>query len=435
LRLVILGLGTGGFASLLSARKTDFKAEITVIDEKEFDLLHPCGFPYALEGLLEFENLKHNIGLERMKIKKIKGKTEKIDAENKKVSVNGKEIEFDSLIISVGAVPLIPPIKGIKELSGKKVFCVHSIEETKKLNEKIEKGKTAIVIGAGAIGLETAFALNKKGMKVKVIEAAPQILGKAFDLEMAVIAEEFLKEKDIEILTGKKVSETTEKSVFVEGKEIPADLIILSAGIKPNTDFLKDSGIELSDKGFIKVNEFLETNKKGIFAAGDSIEIPNIINKKAIAVGLANSAYSQGLIAGPNALGKQKKYSGTTLTFVSVLGELEIAATGFTKAFAEKQGIETVEAKAKGKNKYNWFPGSKELTVKLVAEKNSGKIIGCQAIGKDAFVRVNVISATIKAGMTAEELSGVELAYCPPLSETHDILLLADELLKRKLEK
>ncbi|MFH1588579.1 MAG: FAD-dependent oxidoreductase [Candidatus Diapherotrites archaeon] len=432
-RLVIAGLGSAGFASLLSAKKTDPKAEITVVDEKEFDLLHNCGLPYALEGILPLDDLKHDINAERMNVKIIREKALKIDVKERKVLTKSNQIEFDALIISTGASALIPPIKGITEFSDK-IHLVHNFRDTSKLDKLIEKNKQAVVIGAGAIGLETAFALNKKGMKVKVIEGNESILNKSFDKEMALIAENYLKEKGIEILTGKKVEEIKENSVIAEGKEIKADLIILSTGIKPNTKLAEEAGIELGKKG-IKVNEFLETSEKGIFAVGDVIEVPNLINGKKSCVGLANSAYLQGLTAGKNALGTKEKYPGTNFTFVTLLGEIEVASTGFNKEFAESQGIQVVEAKVKGKNKYDWFPDSKELTVKLVVEKKSRKIVGCQAIGKDAYVRVNVVSTAIKAGMTIDELSKVELAYCPPLSEAYDVLLLTAELVKRKLER
>lgn len=437
-KLVVVGLGSGGFAALLSAKKFDPKSEITVIDEKDFDLLHNCGLPYALEGILSLDDLKHDINAERMNVKVIRGKAEKIDVKRKKVIIKKRidakeEVEFDSLIIAAGSLPLIPEIKGIKELIGKNVFSVHSFDETKKLNEQIEKGRKAIVVGAGAVGLETAFALNKRGMKIKVIERAENVLAKSLDKEMALIIENYLNEQGIELLTGKKVEEIKENSAVVEGKEIKADLIVLSTGIKPNTILAEEAGIELGEKG-IKVNEFLETSEKNIFAAGDAIEVPNIINGKTVCVGLANSAYLQGLIAGKNALGKKEKYSGTSLTFVSVLGKLEIASTGFTKEFAESQGITVVDAKIKGKNKYDWFPKAKELTVKLVVEKNSRKVLGCQAIGKDAFARINVVSTAIKGNLTIDDLSNVELAYCPPLSEAHDVLLLTAELIKRKLK-
>ncbi|MFH1588667.1 MAG: FAD-dependent oxidoreductase [Candidatus Diapherotrites archaeon] len=432
-KLVIIGLGSGGFAALLSAKKFNSKAEITVIDEKSFDLLHPCGLPYALEEILPMKNLKHDINAERMNVKMVKGKAVKIDVKNKKIITdNKKEIEFDSLIIAIGAKPFIPPIKGIQEFLGKTVFTVHSLNDAELINASCIKEKNAVVIGAGAIGLETAIALNKRGLKVKIIEAMPNVLSRAMDKDMVSGIEEYLKEKGIELLLGKKVEEIKEKSVIAEGQEIECDLIVLSAGIKPNIELAKESGITLGEKA-VKVNEFMQTNFEEIYAVGDLVEVPNMINEKKLNVGLANSAYLQGLIAGRNALGAKEKYAGTALTFVTVLGALEIASTGFTKEFAESQGIKVIDARIKGKNKYDWFPGAKELTVKVLINEETKKIIGAQAVGKDAYVRINIVSTAIKAGMTLDELLGVELAYCPPISEAYDVLLLACEMVKRKM--
>jgi len=434
-KLVIIGLSSAGFAALLSARKFDPKSEITVIDEKPFDLLHPCGLPYALEGKMPFEDLKHDIGTKKMRIKKITGKATKIDTQKKIIIVNDKdEGGYDSLIIATGSSPVIPPIEGAKELLGKTVFTVHSFNDTKELDKIASKGKTAVIIGAGAIGLEVGFALKERGLEVKIIEALPQILPRCLDNDMVGVVEKHLNEKGILTLTGKKVEKIQEDSIIVEGGKIECDVVVLCVGIKPNVELAKEAGIQLGEKG-IKVNEFLETSTKNIFAAGDVTEVPNTINKKAVSIGLANSAYLQGLVAGQNALGKKSKYMGTSMTFVTVLGDLEVASTGFNKAFAELNKINVLDGRAKGKNKYDWFPGAKELIVKVLVDKKTRKVIGCQAIGKDAYMRINVVSTAINAGMTIDDLFQVELAYCPPISEARDLLFLACDLAKRKMEK
>jgi len=434
-RLIILGLGSAGFAALLSAKKFRSDTEIIIIDKKNFDLLHPCGLPYALEGILPFDSLMHDIGAERMNIKIIRGEATKIDAKNKEVHVNNDQIlQYDKLVITSGASPFVPPIKGAKELCGKNVFTVYTLEDIKELNSKAEEGKTAIVIGAGAIGLEVAIALKEKGLNIKIIETMPQILPRAFDSDMALLVENYLKERGIEVLLGKKVEEMRENAVTVDGNEVKCDLVVLSTGIRANTRIAEEAGIAIGEKN-IKVNEYLQTNFEDIYAAGDVVEIPNIIDGKTIGVGLANAAYLQGLIAGQNALFAKRKYAGTSLTFVSVVGKIEVASTGFTKSFAEKQGIKVIESRVKGKNKYEWYPGAKELTVKILADAETGRILGAQAVGEDAYIRINVIATAIRAGMKVDELTDVELAYCPPISEAYDVLMLAAELAKRKIKR
>lgn len=432
-KIVILGLGSAGFAALLSARKFDPSTDITVIDEKPFDLLHVCGLPYALKGTVPFEKLRHDIGAERMGIKIVRGRATKIDAKKKKVIVDGKkEVGFDSLIIATGAKPIIPSIEGAKELLGKKVFTVHTLEDTMLLDKAAAKGRKAVVIGAGAVGLEVGTSLEERGLKVKIVEAMPNVMPAVLDPDMASIVEDYLKEKGIELLLGKMVEKITEKGVTVEGKEIDAELVVLAVSVKANFDLAKEAGVAIGENG-ISVNEYMQTNFRDIYAVGDVAEAPNLINGKKVVAGLANSAYLQGLLAGQNALGARNKYSGTSLTFVSVLGELEIASTGFNKAFAESSGIKVVEGRAKGKNKYRWFPGAADLVIKILVNKENRKIIGAQAVGKDALGRINAVSAAISAGMTIDDFCQLELAYCPPVSETYDILLVAADLAKRKL--
>lgn len=432
-RLVIVGLSTGGFAALLSARKFDPGAEITVVDEKPFDLLHVCGLPYALEGIMPLENLKHDIGAARMGVKIVRGKARGIDAKNKKLFVGeDNELDYDSLIIATGASALVPPIPGVKELLGKNVFTVYGYNDTVELEKACAFAKKAVVIGGGAIGLEVAVSLRKKGLSVTVVEAEDNVLPRAVDADMAVIVEGCLKASGIELLLGASAEKVTEKSVFAGGIWIECDIVVLSVGISPNTLLAQAAGAEKNGRG-LKVDEYLKTNLRDVYAVGDVIDAPNIVNGGALGVGLANSAYIQGTIAGQNALGGKKKYAGTSVTFVTVLGALEVASTGFNKSLAEKNGISVVETRARGKNKYDWYPGAEELTVKILADAKTKKIIGCQAIGKDAYARINVVSTAIRAGMRVDELLDVELAYCPPLSEAYDILMVAAELAKRKL--
>ncbi|HZX19565.1 MAG TPA: FAD-dependent oxidoreductase [archaeon] len=434
-KLVIIGLSSGGFGALLVAKKFDPKAEITVIDKKPFDLLHMCGLPYALEGIMPLEDLKHDVGLERMRVKKIQGIATKINTQKKLVFVEGKEsVPYDSVIISTGATPLIPQIDGVDELLGKKIHTVYNYDDTKKLDSAIQKGKKAVVIGGGPIGLEVGIALHARGMHVKIIEAMPKILPKALDADMVGQIEEYFAKKGIEILSEKKVTKISKDAIFIEEEKIDCDLVVLNVGVKPNTKLAKESGIELGQRG-VKVDRFFRTSAENVFAIGDLVEVPNMVDGNTLTVGLANSSYMQGMIAAENALGGKREYAGTALTFTTVLGDLEVASTGLAKNFAETQGIKVVDARAKGKNKYDWYPGAQELTIKILVNESTGKIVGCQAVGKDAYHRVNVVSTAIRAGMTVNQLADVEMAYCPPLSEAHDILLLTCELVKRKLAR
>jgi NADH oxidase (H2O2-forming) len=433
-KLVILGLGSAGFATIMAFRKKDPLGKITVIDDKDFDLFHNCGLPYALEGAISsFENLKHKLELERLKVELVRGKVQKVDTQKKEIILGEKKIYYDSLIISTGARAFIPPIKGAKELLGKSVFFVETIESTMRLQEKAKNSKSAVVIGAGAIGLETAGALRGMGLETTVIEMNGSIFPRALDEDVGKLLEEKLSQKGIKIITSKSASEITEKGVKIEETVIECDLVVLTAGIKPNTEFLEGTGIK-TENGFVPVNDFMETSIERVYAAGDVALVKNFITKKSFSTGLATSAYLQGLIAGENAVGGKKKYGGTTSTFVSVLGETEVASAGITSKQAREEKIDFVEAKVTGKNRPEWFGNAKELTIKLIAEKETEKIIGCQTLGENGYVRVNVVSAGIQKELTVNELLETELAYCPPVADTYDLLLVCAGVLKRRIE-
>lgn len=433
-KIVILGLGAAGFAAALAAKKQDRKAEITIIDEKDFDLLHKCGLPFVLEGKIkDLSKLKHSINAEGMGIRVLsncsvnkiefivpngssRAQTNKkiINYLNKKDNKN-KSIGYDKLIIATGSKPNIPLLKTDNE-----IFTVHKIDDTKKLEENVKKGRKAIVVGASAIGLETSVALKKKGMEVKVIDMFDSTFPKAIDKDMSEIVEDRLKANGIKLELGKKVSELKEKAI-----------IVMATGVLPNVTFLEGSLIKINKLG-IEVNEKMETSVKDVYAAGDCCGVNSLINKEKWNSVLANNAYREGVIAGSNAAGGNKKFNGILGTFVSIIDDIEVAATGFNSFFAEQYGIKTVIGKAKGKNRPEWYGPAKELVVKLIADEK-GKVIGGQAIGEGAKERVNIIAAAIKGGFTLKDIAELELAYCPAVSDYYDVLVIAAEIGLRKL--
>ena len=425
MKIVIIGLGTAGFAAALAIKKKDRKAGITFIDNKPYDLLHCCGLPYALEGKLKIGNLKHGIGAERMDIDVIsKAEVEDVDAKNKKITYNknnkNEDISYDKLIITTGASPFMP-IEGAKG----NVFTLSSAEDAEAIEKAIKNAKTAAIIGAGAIGLETAYALNKRGLKVVVIEMLSSLFPRAIDKDMSEILEEYLEKQGIRLLLNKKIEKIGKNKLILKNQQIEADLIIAAAGVKPNIELAKKAGIK-TEKGIV-VNDKLEC-AKDIYAAGDCIQTKSLINQDPYLAQTATTAYKQGTIAGINSVGGNEAYKGALSTFVSVIGDLEVAATGFNSHFAK----DAVSSKAKSKNKPEWFPGAADLTVKIIADKK-GKILGAQAVGKDAAPRINIISTAIKSDMSLKELSEVELAYCPAVSQTYDVLQQAADLLIRRL--
>jgi len=429
-KYLILGLGTAGFAAALAIKKQDRNASITFIDKKNFDLLHSCGMPYAIEGRVSFDSLRHDISSGKMGIKIIQAAATKIDVKNKKIEHEKGTEDYDKLIIALGSYAFMPSIEGVK---GRNVFHVNNIENAKWISENAKNVKSAVVIGAGAIGLETAFALKQRGLNVKIIEMLDSCLPKAIDKDVSEILEEYLKSNGIEIIFGKKLEKIEEGKVTVSSEEIETEIVIMAAGVKPRIKIAGDAGI-LTDKFGIVINEKMETNVKDVYAAGDCCQTKNFITGKKYPGLTATISYKQGTIAGVNASGGSLEYKGAITSFVSSIGDLGVAATGLNSYFAKESGFDLVIGKAKGKNKPEWFPDSDSLMVKVLADKKTSKIIGGQAVGAGAAGNIDVIATAIKAGMTLQKISEIELAYCPAISETYPLLQQAVDLAIRKIK-
>jgi len=409
------------------------------VDKKEFDMLHPCGLPYAIEGKLEsFEKVKHTLpdmGFTKIlnhELIRVTPETKQIEAKNLE---NGKSLmlEYDNLIIATGSHALIPPIPGVKELLGKGVFTVDSYTQSFDLAEYSKKCKTAVVVGAGAIGLETAYALKKRELAITIVEMLPNALSKSLDPDMSKILEEYLKTNGINLMfdagVEKVLGQDIVKGITVSGKELACDMVVLAAGVRSNTDFLAGSGIVTTKLGVV-VNEKMQTNIPDIYAIGDCVQVKSLIDRRDWTMQLAVAAYKQGVVAGMNISGKKREYAGALSTFASKIGEIEVAATGFNSACA---GQNILIGKASGTTRPEWCTGGKDITVKLIVGKDSGKILGGQGVGyAGAAERINIVSTAIQAGLTLHGLSEVELAYCPAVSETYDVLMQAADNAIRK---
>lgn len=414
MKLVIIGLGAAGFAAALAARKTARDAEITIIDDKDYDLMHPCGLPFALEGRIGLKSLKHPVNIAG--INKIRGKAESIDIKDKRIVLeNKKEIGYDRLLIATGSSPFVPNIEG-KEYA----FTVKDPGSIEKMEDKIKTAKKATVVGAGAIGLETAFALSKKGIKVEVVEMLSHCFPKAIDEDISKVLEEHLGKNNINLTFNKKLEKISKN-----------ELTIMAAGVRPNIGLIKGTGIKTGDFGIV-ANEKMQTSVKDVYAAGDIVESRSLINDKPFAAWIATTAYKQGTVAGINMAGGKAEFKGTLAPLISVIGDIEVGATGFNSYTAKKYGYETVEGKARSKTRPDWFGGAEDITVKVIADKKTGRILGGQAIGKNVKEKIDIISAAITAGFTLKQLSDLELAYCPAVSQTYDVLTQACDMGLRK---
>jgi NADH oxidase (H2O2-forming) len=442
-KIVIIGAHAAGLDAASAARKTDRTAEITLLTKESKAAYSRCGLPFVLGGhIAKFDDLV--VFPDRFyKMMKLNLLTETIvtnvDTKAKTVHIqdkNGKKdiLQYDSLIIATGANPFMPPIKGHEK---KGIFVVRTINDGKQINEAIKTAKSAVIIGAGLIGLEVAVACLERGLKTTVVEFLPYVLPVLLDKAMADRVQKALEEKGMNIIVGKGAEEflgdNEVEGVKVAGETIQADLVVVATGVRSNLELAKNAGVELRKQG-IKTNVRMETNIKDVYAAGDCAESINLITCRPMMSQLGTTAVRQAKVAGINAAGGYSTFNGALGSWITRLFDAEIGGTGLTEFMAGRSGIKTVSTILTSKTRADYFPGALPIRVKLVADKETKKLIGGQIIGgEEVTQRINVLSFAILNKMSIQDLAKAETCYAPPVCETWEPMILAAEMLLRKL--
>jgi NADPH-dependent 2,4-dienoyl-CoA reductase/sulfur reductase-like enzyme len=446
LEIVIVGLGVSGLYASKGALSFNRTCHATIIEKRDFDQFSPCGLPYVIEGLVrDFEDLKYAVPEVRKKLTKLlHHEVVFVDNDRKVVKAldlktsEEKEIRYDSLILATGASPINLPIPGAKELLGKGVHFVSDIENSRALLEaaKSSKKKRAVVVGGGATGLEVAVGLRTLGIDVAVTKRTPPPFPRNLDPKMGKIIVEHLEKLGIKVLFGKGIdringSEKVE-SVEIAGETIECDIVVMAVGMRGNTKLAEMVGAK-TEKGSVVVDNRMETSVKGVYAAGDLVQTYSRIDGTPTVMLLATSAYRQGLVAGTNAAGGNTAYPGALNTFLTVIGGLEVASTGYSLEIANRLGYDAQAISTKGKIKPHYIPDGKEMNLRVVVDSKEGRILGAQAVGEEgAGWRINIFALAIHGGMTLYDLMDAELSYSPPVSQMYDpISLLAEVGLKR----
>ena len=446
--IVIIGLGVGGLYASKAAASTNRKARITIIEKRDFDMFSPCGLPFVMKGMVpDYDDLLHSIPKTKQINKLLDHELISIDSEGKEITVRNNidseefQLPYDSLILALGADPIILPIPGARELLGRGVHVVTNPTNTRALHEAALASETgsAVVVGGGAIGLEIAVGLRHLGLDVHVTKRTPPPLPRDLDPAMGSHIIEKLEEMGMKLYFGKGIDRIngTEKveSVEIAGETIPCDIAVMAVGMRARTGLAQKCGIEVTSKGIV-TDEKMETSIPGIYAIGDCAESFSRINGAKMNMQLATSAYRMGYIAGINAAGGEAKYRGVLNTFVSMIGSLEVAAVGFNleaaknAGFANARGIVT-----KGLVKPHWMPGATKIVLRIVVDGDTGRILGAQAIGEQgAAWRINVLGLAISKGLTVFDIDDAEFAYCPPVSDVYDPLSQLVEIAIKRLK-
>ena len=450
-KVVIIGGGAAGpkiMAKLL--RTKEFDCQIDMYTDENMISYSACGLPYYIEGLIEdvnrlivrrpeqFEELGARVHLNKRCIKIMPDEYKILVQDVNDATI--EEVEYDKLAITTGARPILPPIKNIHL---KNIFTVRKVQDGINIRNKIRESDTkkAVIVGGGYIGIEMLEALYANGIETILIEMNEHILS-IFDPEMSdLIKEEIVQSSNgkVQIITSDAVvafegDDKVERIITANGKVIDADLVIVSVGVIPNTEIARDAGIELGVSNATRVNNRMQTNIKDIYAAGDCIENFHLVSKNYAWIPLGSSANKEGRCAAINISGRYDAFPGVLGSAVTRYNGLSISLTGLNETEAKKYGFDVISSIMTKKDKAGYMPQAENITIKLVVDKRSKKILGAQAIGSgDADKRINTVASAIQADQTVDEFLHLDMTYAPPFSTAVDPLLSAALVINNKI--
>lgn len=437
-KTLIIGGIAGGATTAARLRRRNENMEIIIFEKGDYISYANCGLPYYIGDIIKNRDALLLQTPQAMKNKfnidvRVASEVIKILPEENKIIVKDlktkKEYEesYDNLVIATGSSPIKPPIKGIEN---ENIFVLWTVNDTDNIKKYIyeKKPKSVSIIGGGFIGLEMAENLHKLGLDVSLIEMQDQVMAPV-DKEMANLIHENMVNNNINLILGDGVKEFHNKNGKTEielnsGKNILTDMVILSIGIKPNSQIAADANIELNERKGIVVNEYLQTSVKNIYAVGDVIGVENYVTKQKTMIPLAGPANKQARILADNICGDNKKYNGSLGTSIAKVFDLDVASVGINekqlKNIGKIKGKDYFTAIINQKSHAGYYPNAKQITLKIIFDKN-GKIFGGQIIGEEGVdKRIDTLATTIKLNGTIYDLEELELAYAPPFSSAKD---------------
>jgi len=429
-RILIVGGVAGGMSAATRLRRLDEHAEIIVYERGPFVSFANCGLPYHIGGEIADraklivqtpERLREVFNLD------IRANTEVLSVQPRQKTVTtaaGTE-HYDELILATGTTAVMPDVPGIG-LPGQ--FTLRTIPDLDAILAWIEakNAKSALVLGGGYIGLEAAEQLHRRGLKVALVEKNPQVLT-ALDPEMAAHVLGELKKQGVAVrLSDPVVSLDDSGATLRSGERIPADIVIIGIGVKPNTALATAAGLDIGVSGGILVNAQLRTSDPHIWAVGDAIEVTHGATFTPAAIALAGPANRQGRIVADNICGLNSQYQGTLGTAIVRVFDVVAACTGANESLLKKQGIVYEAIHLHPNSHAGYYPGAKSLALKILFAPENGRLLGAQAVGEDGVdKRIDVFATALFAGMTIDDLAELELAYAPPFGSAKDPVNLA----------
>lgn len=434
-RLIIIGGDAAGMSAASNVRRKEPLREIVVFERSPHTSYSACGMPYFIAGLVETseqlvartpETFREKFNIDA----RVRQEVVELDLAGQRVRVkileSGNESwePYDQLLIATGAEAILPQLQG-SDADG--IFGLSTLASGIRVHRflKQQLPRRAVVVGGGYIGLEMAEALVRLGLQVSLVERGEQVMG-TLDPDMGVLVSEALREIGVtlylqESLTGYETADGRVTGVVTDQRTLPAELVIVGLGTRPNSELAAAAGITLGEKDSIRVNSRMQTSADGVWAAGDCAESFHLISRKPFHVALGTVANKQGRVAGINLSGGYATFPGVVGTAISKICNFEVARTGLMEREIRDLGLLYDTAVIKSKTRAGYYPGAGWITVKLLSERGSGRLLGGQIVGLEgAAKRIDVLATALTAGMTVQQLVNLDLSYAPPFSPVWD---------------
>ena len=448
MKIVVIGGVAAGAKAAAKTKRMLPDSEVHIYTKDNYVSYSACGMPYYIAG--DFQDWKQLIvrSVEEFERSGIHIHTRKLVTKilpaDKKLVVKNLEtedwqfVEYDKLIIATGAEPFIPDFSNVKS---KRIYTLRTLDDGIAVKEGMKEAGHITIIGGGYIAVELIEAFVKNNKKVTLIERSQFVLS-MLDEDISALVQDYILENSdglVKIINNDTVSEIVGEDPVLDvitekGYGFETDMVVVASGVKPVVNLASDAGITLGKTGAIKVNSPMETNINDIYACGDCAEKINMISQNPVWIPLGSTANKEGRVAAINVSGQVEDFEGVLGSSVLRYRDLNISRTGLTEKESSKLGYDTTSVIITKRDKAGYMPEVKNITLKLVADKRTHKILGAQAIGcGDADKRVNTVSVGLLRGITVEELIDVDLTYAPPFSTSIDILISAAQILKSKL--
>ena len=440
MKVVIVGGVAGGATAAARIRRLDEEAEILVFERSGYISYANCGLPYYIGGVIEDpEELTLQTPesfFRRFRIHmKVRHEVTAIHPEKKTVSVKNLETgvvfeeSYDKLLLSPGAKPLWPDLPG---MDSDRLFTLRTVEDTLRIKAFVDQNKprSAVMVGGGFIGLEVAENLRELGLEVTIVQRPKQLMN-PFDADMAAFIHAEVRKHGVQLALGHSVAGFAEKNGGIEvllkdNPPLHADLVVLAIGVTPESQLAKDAGLALGMKGSILVNDRMETSVPDIYAVGDAVQVKHYVTGEDALIALAGPANKQGRIAADNICGGDSRYLGSQGSSVIKIFDMTAASTGINETNARKSGLDVDTVILSPMSHAGYYPGGKLMTLKVVFEKETYRLLGAQIVGYEGVdKRIDVLATAIHAGLKATQLKDLDLAYAPPYSSAKDPVNMA----------